>query len=88
MVHLRVEHCSKSSTSPLSEQDRLFYVMEFVNGGDLMFHIQRARLFSEDRARFYAAEIACALMFLHNNGIVYRCGDWDGGGGGRVADGA
>ena len=38
-----------------------------------MFHIQRARVFSEDRARFYAAEIVCALTFLHDLGIVYRC---------------
>ena len=28
--------------------------------------------FSVDRARFYGAEIACALRFLHKNGIVYR----------------
>jgi hypothetical protein len=39
-----------------------------------MFHIQRARVFSESRARFYAAEIVCALTYLHSLGIVYRCG--------------
>ena len=39
-----------------------------------MFQIQRARKFDEDRARFYAAEIVLALLFLHNRGIVYRYG--------------
>ncbi|GAB5574456.1 protein kinase C zeta type isoform X1 [Prionailurus iriomotensis] len=51
---------------------RLFLVIEYVNGGDLMFHMQRQRKLPEDHARFYAAEICIALNFLHERGIIYR----------------
>ena len=30
------------------------------------------RLFFEDEARFYSAEITCALDHLHSHGIIFR----------------
>nr|XP_058898600.1 serine/threonine-protein kinase Sgk3 isoform X2 [Kogia breviceps] len=43
-----------------------------LNRKELFFHLQRERSFPEHRARFYAAEIASALGYLHSIKIVYR----------------
>merc|ERR1719285_1308674 len=51
---------------------RLFFVIEFVRGGDLMFHMQRQRRLPEEHARFYSSEICLALNYLHERGIIYR----------------
>uniref|UniRef100_A0A8C1ULX5 non-specific serine/threonine protein kinase n=1 Tax=Cyprinus carpio TaxID=7962 RepID=A0A8C1ULX5_CYPCA len=53
-------------------RDRLCFVMEYANGGELFFHLSRERVFTEDRARFYGAEIVSALEYLHSKDVVYR----------------
>ncbi|CAF0740125.1 unnamed protein product [Brachionus calyciflorus] len=53
-------------------ESRLFFVIEYLCGGDLMYHMQRKRRLPEDHARFYSAEISVALGFLHSRGIIYR----------------
>eukprot|EP00057_Strongylocentrotus_purpuratus_P016637 XP_011671111.1 PREDICTED: RAC-gamma serine/threonine-protein kinase isoform X1 [Strongylocentrotus purpuratus] len=52
--------------------DRLYFVMEYVNGGELFFHLSRDRVFTEERARFYCAEIVSALSYLHAQDVIYR----------------
>ncbi|KAK7886776.1 hypothetical protein WMY93_026397 [Mugilogobius chulae] len=50
----------------------LYFVLDYVNGGELFFHLQREGSFPEARSSFYAAEMALALGYLHSLKIVYR----------------
>jgi len=52
--------------------EKLYLILDFVNGGELFFHLKKSGKFSENRVRLYAAQIASALMHLHSNGFVYR----------------
>uniref|UniRef100_UPI00358F0D5B serine/threonine-protein kinase Sgk1 isoform X1 n=1 Tax=Myxine glutinosa TaxID=7769 RepID=UPI00358F0D5B len=52
--------------------DKLYFILDYINGGELFFHLQRDHVFLEPRARFYAAEIASAIGYLHSLNIVYR----------------
>ena len=52
-------------------ETRVYFVMEYVGGGDLMLHIQRQQ-FNLHRAKFYAAEVLLALEYFHKHGIIYR----------------
>eukprot|EP00920_Eleutheroschizon_duboscqi_P010321 GHVT01023968.1.p1 GENE.GHVT01023968.1~~GHVT01023968.1.p1 ORF type:complete len:388 (-),score=80.90 GHVT01023968.1:178-1248(-) len=51
---------------------KLYLVLEYCPGGELFFHLSRAGRFSEERCRFYSAELILALEHLHEHHIVYR----------------
>eukprot|EP01059_Diplonema_ambulator_P012264 TRINITY_DN22522_c0_g1_i1.p1 TRINITY_DN22522_c0_g1~~TRINITY_DN22522_c0_g1_i1.p1 ORF type:complete len:595 (+),score=166.67 TRINITY_DN22522_c0_g1_i1:60-1844(+) len=51
---------------------QLIFILDFLSGGELFYHLQRCKKFSESRARFYTAEIALALSHLHSLGVIYR----------------
>jgi serine/threonine protein kinase len=53
-------------------EDKLYMVLDFINGGELFFHLKREGRFPENRVKFYAAQITSALGHLHSVGIVYR----------------
>ncbi|PWN29472.1 putative Serine/threonine-protein kinase gad8 [Jaminaea rosea] len=52
--------------------DKLYLVLAFINGGELFHHLQREGRFNEERSRFYAAELLCALEHLHGFNVIYR----------------
>ena len=52
---------------------KLYLILEYAQGGELFHHLQMERMFSEEVAAFYMAEMVLALHHLHSNlGVVYR----------------
>ena len=52
--------------------ERIYYVTPFIKGGDLYHKLKSEIFFKEDLVRFYTAQIAVALQYLHNLEITYR----------------
>lgn len=44
----------------------------YCPGGELFYHLQKAKKFSEARARFYTAELLLALEHLHRHNVIHR----------------
>lgn len=54
------------------DHSKLYLILQFIPGGELFYHLKERGTLEEDTVAFYAAEVSCALKFLHDNGIVYR----------------
>jgi serine/threonine protein kinase len=52
--------------------ERIYFVLDFVNGGELFYHLRKKVRFSESHTKFYAAELILALDHLHKMGFIYR----------------
>ncbi|CAH2295493.1 kinase C delta type-like [Pelobates cultripes] len=53
-------------------KDHLFFLMQYLNGGDLHTFIEENGKLDIDFARFLAAEMVCGIQYLHKNGIIHR----------------
>ena len=50
----------------------LYLGMDLMLGGDLKFHMEKKRKLNEETIRFWIAEIAITIHYLHNRDIIHR----------------
>lgn len=54
------------------DKQKLYFIMEYTPGGDLMTLLIREKIFSEDAARFYIGQISLAVQSVHDMGVIHR----------------
>lgn len=52
--------------------NKLYFIMQFMRGGELFQHLSNAKKFPEKQAKFYAMQIALGLGHLHSKDFIYR----------------
>jgi serine/threonine protein kinase len=59
-------------TYAFQDREYLYLIMDYINGGDLRYHIGTRKRFSESEAKFFIACIIIALQYLHKYGVIHR----------------
>lgn len=54
------------------DKDSLYFVMDYVPGGDLMGLLIRKEILEEHLAQFYIAELVLAIESVHKMGFIHR----------------
>ncbi|PWA15595.1 hypothetical protein CCH79_00018475 [Gambusia affinis] len=54
------------------DRDSLYFVMDYIPGGDMMSLLIRMGVFPEHLARFYIAELTLAIESVHKMGFIHR----------------
>ncbi|KAJ8008972.1 hypothetical protein DPEC_G00083970 [Dallia pectoralis] len=54
------------------DKDNLYFVMDYIPGGDMMSLLIRLGIFKEELAQFYIAELTCAVESVHKMGFIHR----------------
>merc|ERR1719168_385843 len=50
----------------------VYIIMECITGGELFTHLRRARKFSDEQSKFYAAQVGAAFAHIHSKNIIHR----------------
>lgn len=73
LIMLQVDHPFVVSMHYVFQRtNRVYFVMDYVEGGELFQYMRSIRHFQQEHVAFYSAQIALALTYLHQNNIMYR----------------
>lgn len=54
------------------DEEDMFMVLDLMLGGDIRFHLNEGKRFTEQQVTLFVAEIAIALDYLQSQRIIHR----------------
>lgn len=64
--------CIMQFIKTFQDQSNVYFLTEFLGGGDLFFAIREIGMLTKQQTQFYSGSIILALENLHERGIMYR----------------
>lgn len=54
------------------DKENLYLLMDYLQGGDLRFHLSEHRRFNQETTKFFVACLVAALEYIHAHKIIHR----------------
>ena len=54
------------------DREHLYLIMDYLDGGDLRYHLGNRQFFNEKETKFFIANIILSLEYMHRHKIIHR----------------
>ena len=54
------------------DRDKLYVVLDLMEGGDLRYHLSKHKKFNEEQTKFFISNLLISLEYIHNQGVIHR----------------
>lgn len=61
-----------SLEASFQDTTNIYLVFEYLNGGELFYHLRNSGPLNENTSRYYAGQICLVLEYLHYLNVIYR----------------
>lgn len=56
----------------IENEKRYYFFLEYIPGGNMYKNMFKVKRFEEEAVKFYTAQLALGLAYLHENNLVHR----------------